>query len=417
MKRRDFLKLIPVATATTAVTGCGLLRVDPYHFLIRSPIIEDTKQEREILSRAELRWSDDRRVRILIQRGTPYERGYQHGALLREEVQDNLGFLYEQGVRKFHTPELFAEIFERMRPYIPQDYIDEMHGLAHGARLPLHVVHHIHILPELGEWSGKKRIKKVLDQMLAGDLATTCSNLATGDSATPDGSFFAVRILDWGMHRLSKLHKYPLVAVALPENGIPYANIGWMGFLGCISGMNAEGITIGEMGYGDPPNETLYGKPMPFMLRDVLKEARNLADVKRVISESKPTCSYVFLMSDGKTKEAEMYVRDPDRLVAFRAGMDVHDKKEHLPPIADTVYGGHYNEKMTEILTANHGKLTPELLMNEIIPKIAMPSNFQNVVYDPQKLSFWLSNAKNSREWAASQPYTKIELAPLFKGK
>ena len=145
---------------------------------------------------------------------------------------------------------------------------------------------------------------------------------------------------------------------------------------------------------------------MPFMLRDVMKNASNLSEVQKEIRESLPTCSYVFMMSDGKTQQGEMYVRDPDRLLVFRAGDDVRDKKDHLPPIADTVYGGHYNEKMTALLNEKHGQLTPELLMKEIIPQIAMPSNFQNVIYDPVKLSFWVSNAKSRSEWAASQPYT-----------
>ena len=44
-----------------------------------------------------------------------------------------------------------------------------------------------------------------------------------------------------------------------PDSGYAYANIGWVGFLGAVSGINEQGITLGEMGYRNPPNETLYG--------------------------------------------------------------------------------------------------------------------------------------------------------------
>jgi hypothetical protein len=44
--------------------------------------------------------------------------------------------------------------------------------------------------------------------------------------------------------------------------------------------------------------------------------------------------------------------------------------------------------------------------MDQVIPYIAMPSNFQNVVYDPSRLQLWFNNAKSSKEWAARQPYT-----------
>jgi hypothetical protein len=43
--------------------------------------------------------------------------------------------------------------------------------------------------------------------------------------------------------------------------------------------------------------------------------------------------------------------------------------------------------------------------MDEVIPFMAMPSNFQNVVYDPSHLQLWFNNAKSRDEWAAGQPY------------
>jgi hypothetical protein len=47
--------------------------------------------------------------------------------------------------------------------------------------------------------------------------------------------------------------------------------------------------------------------------------------------------------------------------------------------------------------------------MNDIIPKIAMKSNFHNVVYDPQNLRFWINSAKSPSERAAEQPYTLFD--------
>ena len=274
MKRRDFLKLTPLA-ATPFLPGCSYFRIDPYHPLLRSPVITTVEQEQEVMSRAKLDWTEDGRVRVLYTSGTPYEEGYQQGKLLRKEVQDNIGFIYEQGVKKFRFPEFFAEVWERMRPFMPQAYIDELHGLAHGARMDLHVLQHAHIFPDFGEWGGKKKLKKVIDQMLAGTLATTCSNFAVKGTSTVDGKHYAVRVLDWGMHRISHLHHYPLFHVSVPNEGLPSCNAAWVGFIGCVSGINSQGITIGEMGYGDNESEKLEGTPMPMMLRDVMKKLRS----------------------------------------------------------------------------------------------------------------------------------------------
>ncbi|MCB0325237.1 MAG: hypothetical protein KDD69_16755, partial [Bdellovibrionales bacterium] len=267
----------------------------------------------------------------------------------------------------------------------------------------------LHILPSIGEWGGKREIKKVLKQMMAGELGTSCSNLSVSRDATADGEMYAVRILDWGLHRISKLHQYPLITVGIPDRGHPYCNIGWVGFLGAVSGMNLQGITLGEMGYGDPEGERLEGTPMPFLLRDILSYASNLADVRRLIEQSPPTASFGYLMTDGKTEEAELYIRDPQRFLVFRPGTEIRDKEEFLPSRDNTVYGGHYNEVMAEALAMHHGKLSPELFMKELIPQMAMSSNFQNVIYHPRGLRFWVNNADSPTVDAKDQPYTLFE--------
>ena len=150
--------------------------------------------------------------------------------------------------------------------------------------------------------------------MMEGVYGTSCSNFSASGDSTPDRKMYTVRVLDWGLHKISKLHEYPLITVLVPEaGGIPSANIGWIGFLGAVSGMNAQAITLGEMGYGDPEGETMRGEPMPFLLRDVLTYATNLADVRRIISSKPPTSSFVYLMSDGKTGQSELYLRDVHR--------------------------------------------------------------------------------------------------------
>jgi hypothetical protein len=398
------------------LSGCAYLRIDPDHFLFRSDVITSVEQERAIVAKAKLDWTEDGRARVLYLSGTPYERGYQHGKLLREEVRDNLLYLYDKILDKYHFEELLEEAYERQRPFIPQEYIDEMHGLAHGARLPLKVVHGIHALPEVTEWGGKKVYKKLIKDMMDGVLlGTSCSNFCANKSATANGKMYTVRVLDWGLHKLSKLHEYPLITVNIPEKGIASANIGWVGFLGAVSGMNAKGITLGEMGYGDPDGETMRGEPMPFLLRDVLSQASDLSDVRKIIKNAPGTNSFVFLMSDGKTGKSELYVRDRSRFEVHQPGENLEDRGTKFPAIKGLLYGGHYQDKMTSKLNETRGTLTPEKIMRDVIPFIAMPSNFQNVLYSPSDLQFWFANAKGPKERAAEQPYSFYDFGKGLK--
>jgi len=50
-------------------------------------------------------------------------------------------------------------------------------------------------------------------------------------------------------------------------NANAYATIGWIGFVGAVSGVNAKGVALSEMGFGNPPGKRSRGTPMPFMLR------------------------------------------------------------------------------------------------------------------------------------------------------
>ena len=404
-----FARISLLLSTCLVLSSCALTRIDPMHPYIRSPYIKTAEKEREVLSRAKLEKTADGRIRVLYVSGSPYERGYQHGVLLREEVRANLGYMYSTAKQKFVGEELFAEVFERMRPYIPQEHIDEMHGLAHGSKMPLRVIHAMHILPSIGEWGGKREVKNTIKAMMRGELGTSCSNLAVKGSATKDGQLLTVRILDWGLHRISKLHEFPLITVGVPDKGNAYANIGWVGFLGAISGINEQGITLGEMGYGDPENETLYGTPMPFVLRDVMTYSNSLADVRKIITGHPGTSSFGFLMTDGKTSDSELYIRDRDRFLVFQPGVDLQDADEFYPAIADTVYGGHFEEVMADTLSRNHGQITPALLMDSLIPKMAMRSNFQNVVYAPGKLEFWVNNAASKKIDSKRQPYSHFK--------
>jgi hypothetical protein len=70
---------------------------------------------------------------------------------------------------------------------------------------------------------------------------------------------------------------------------------------------------------------------------------------------------------------------------------------------------------MMESLSTNRGKITPEIIMEEIVPNIAMPSNFHNVIYEPRGLQFWVNNALNPKNRAAEQPYSHFNLKAGLK--
>ncbi len=172
--------------------------------------------------------------RVLHLRGTPYEMGYQHGALLKESVRANLKFMLEEkgtapvqvGPVKLYPRPAIEEIVGIQKKHVPPKYFAEMEGLAAGAELPVEDVRAANFIPELFH----------------------CSGFAIANSATKDGTLYHGRVLDYATDW--RLQEHAVLVVAEPKGGIPFVNISYAGFVGSVSGMNAEHISIGEMGGG-----------------------------------------------------------------------------------------------------------------------------------------------------------------------
>jgi len=87
-----------------------------------------------------------------------------------------------------------------------------------------------------------------------------------------------LRALDWDFD--GPFRKYPAVIVYHPSDdkyGYPFANIGFTGFLGSISGINKHQMAISEIGvyFSEEPQpdfgkESRMGNPFIFVLRDIL---------------------------------------------------------------------------------------------------------------------------------------------------
>jgi hypothetical protein len=72
-----------------------------------------------------------------------------------------------------------------------------------------------------------------------------------------------------------------------------HANLGWVGFVGLLSGMSPY-LSIGEKVWYPPKNSvktTRYGNPWLYVLRDVLYDAKNLSTAISVLTNAQRTCS------------------------------------------------------------------------------------------------------------------------------
>ncbi|MBW2186730.1 MAG: hypothetical protein JRG71_10150 [Deltaproteobacteria bacterium] len=378
------------------IQGCSVPK-NKLSLYQRSMVIDNEQTANTILAKATMQVIDEQGLEglnIVSVSGTPYEMGFQHGVLLRDEIQ----VMYSKIIRRakiFSSEQMMAELYDLMEPYIPIEEKEEMRGLAHGADVPLRLVHWIHMIPGVAEHGAKKKFRR-------GFSSSSCSNVVAFGQATADGELYQLRVLDW-MRELG-VQQWPLILVHRPKVGYASVSYTYSGFIGSVSGMNEQKLAFGEMGYGDPANETLEGMPFIFLFRKLQREASNLQEVEQIIRSVQRTNSFVYMISDVKATAGEpnalLFITDRDRVLTFGENtllIDEREKKrkkkvEKYLPINDVVYAGAKGPALYENLQNYYGELNLETLQ-QMTEAVSLKSNMHNVVFRPATLESWVSNA------------------------
>lgn len=334
---------------------------------------------------------------VLHLKGTPYEMGFQHGALLKESVRKNMHTLLyvkgEKAIAEFGGYKLKPKTAIRMiiniqKDYVPKKYFEELAGLAAGAGLK----------------EEDARIGNFIPEMFH------CSGFALMNSATKDGTLYHGRVLDyavdWG------LQEHAVIIVAEPDGGIPFVNVTYAGFIGSVTGMNLKHVSIGEMGGRGLGH--WKGVPMAFLVREALEKGHDLDAAIDVFRKNPRTCQYYYVLADAKTNRAVGMEASWNVFKVIKPG----EKHELLPsPVKDCALlsAGSRYEELVRRAKAGHGKFTAETALKLMERPVAMKSNLHNVLFEPKTTRFWVANASKDKKPAATQPYHQFQLTELLK--
>jgi hypothetical protein len=217
------------------------------------------------------------------------------------------------------------------------------------------------------------------------------------------------RILDYGCDW--RLQDHAILTVAEPRNKIPFVNVTYAGFVGSVTGMNAERVSIGEMGGRGMGH--WEGVPMAFLVRMVLEEADTLERAIAVFRDHPRTCEYYFVVADGETGKA----------VAMEACWNVFnvigmgESHPRLPSrIKDGVVlseGDRYTELVRRV-EKGLGKFDAESARHLMDRPVAMKSNLHSVLFETTTTRFWVANASKEGKPAAEQHYHAFRLSELL---
>jgi hypothetical protein len=386
MKRTTFLCALlaglPILVLATALTGAEA--PEP----VRRLVAEEGKGYLETVDG----------YRVLHLKGTPEEMGRQHGVLLKEAVTANVGSLLRErpgealkvGDFAITRPMLASAMSTIFAGKVPDAYVREMRALAEGAGLPVERVVGCNLIPEMFH----------------------CSGFALLAKATADGRLYHGRILDYGVDQ--HLQDHAVLILQEPDGKIPFVNVSYAGFIGSVTGMNTEQISIGEMGGGGVGQWN--GVPMSFLVRMVLDGTRSLDEAVAVFRDNPRTCEYYYVIADARADSAVGMRAVPEKVEIVRAG-EAHPL---LPtPVAQTVIlsAGDRYRKLAELIGAGVGKFTPESAIRLMDAPVAMKSNLHDVLMIPAEGVLYVANAAADGAPAWKQRYYRFDIRRLMASR
>ena len=365
--------------------------------------------------------------RIIHLSGTPYELGRQHGEQLREEVRASVTRILGYFRRYLRIPVLggwavnwwLDAAWRQSAPFLPPDAQEELRGLADGSGVPLRELWRLHAIP---------------------DRTYSCSNLAAWGRATAGGRLIHVRNLDWNID--AGIQRFAVVFVVRPNGKHAFINVGWAGFIGVLTGVNDEQLSIGQIG-AETVDVTFRGEPMAFVMRQVLEGADDVDGAAAFIRQAQRTVGVNYVIADANAKWAVVLETTHRYARRFEANDPTEHGVRYARPMADAVFradtamdpvirdrqiasdgdprrpglekpgGSAYDIRylgQAAGLQAHYGALNPESAQ-AIARAVAPDSNVQSVVFAWPDL--WVANAQDDTP-AARTTYYHFNLEQLF---
>ncbi len=235
------------------LAGCEAMR---YRDQIRANLFTPSEGER-----ARLEVHD--RVPVLHLYGTPEEMGRQYGQLLASALEGLSG--YARCMLSAGQLERFLEYGRQHEQHLPAAIREQLRAMARTGGIDYDALVALNVTPRL-----------------------RCSTLAVWGPSTPDGRMLMGRNGDYSSMGLDDCGN--LVVVYHPASGQATALISFLGMAGGFAGMNADGVSFGNMLVFNAPGRREDGLPVQLAMRQAAESAENarqmadgLADMAHVI--------------------------------------------------------------------------------------------------------------------------------------
>ncbi|HPO14858.1 MAG TPA: C45 family autoproteolytic acyltransferase/hydrolase [Candidatus Hydrogenedentes bacterium] len=255
---------------------------------------------------------------VCVMEGTPEEMGFQHGRLLAQKIKHVIteGYFKKALWDRGYTPEYVNAQSARMEKFIPAAYMEEIKGIVKGLKKAG--------VMDVTQDAVRNGVTQAEILHFDPNSPPACSNFACWGQWTTDGRLLHGRNLDWSIDWSAQ--DDAVILVWRPKGGTPFMMVGWAGGIGSVSGMNAHGLTLGEMTCVSS-DATFDGIPLCVLMRRVLQEAKNLDEAVNIIRTGPRTTGWNFILGDGNAGDGRALEVDAKACEVF-GSMDPKENEE-----------------------------------------------------------------------------------------
>lgn len=244
-------------------------------------------------------WTAIRGVRLVHLAGTPEEIGAQHTALLYDRMAEDERVLWDGfaelvpfapartlmfdigRVQHRHLVDNFPDARRRelgaeANAFVPDPYASRLP--TYQRMVTLHALYDIALGFEHSP-------------LLA------CTAFGVPPKKSADGHALFARAFDFEAADVFDADK--AVFVIREDGKIPFASVAWPGFVGVVTGMNAEGVAIAVHG-GRAGETSTTGVPIAFSMRDALASARTTEEAVAQLAKERVMVSHIVFVGDAK---------------------------------------------------------------------------------------------------------------------